>query len=106
MSNGNIILAFARDTVTSAMSSTGNTFVAKSLATTQVWKDAAGEAGKFCYITNDSRSGQSMKAFATDDIGSNWHANLMPMPQQAAIIAIADGASSLYYSYDGTTFKV
>lgn len=105
MSNGNVILAFAKGTGTYALSSNGVDFIGKTLSSTSYFIDQSGEVGKYCYVINDSRASKSLKAFTTNDIAATWHANLMPMPQQAAIVAIADGVTSLYFSYDGSTFR-
>jgi hypothetical protein len=105
MSNTNIIFATARDSNQGAKSADGTTWKSSNLGTTFSYKSFGGEPGKFVYVTSDNLRRYTFANFGIID-NTIWHNGVLPDQQAGCIVAIAEGANTLFYSYDGAQFKI
>lgn len=103
MSNQNIIFAIAKDTNQGAKSLDGSSWSSSNLAATNEYRGLSGVAGKFMYLTYDPLRRYSINDYAIVD-SSIWHPGTLPAPQTACVVAIAENATTLFYSYDGQNF--
>lgn len=103
MSNQSIIFAIAKETNQGAMSVNGSTWQESNVASTNSYKGLGGIAGKFIYLTYDPLRKYSVNDYAIID-NINWKPGVMLSEQSPCIIAIAENATTLFYSYSGDTF--
>lgn len=103
MPNSNSIFAIT-DGQVSASSYDGTTWSNNTQApANETWSFIAGSAGKFLYNRFNASAPYSRVVYSITD-NATWVGGILPTTSMNNIVAVADGATRVYVSYDGSIF--